>query len=343
MPHTVDSAIAQQLVEDALARVLASRGFCNSARKRRFLQFVVEQTLAGRADRIKAYSIAVDVFDRDESFDPMLDPVVRIQAGRIRQCLDHYYETEGGGDPIRISIPKGSYVPRFAARPGHVQPNAAPTAPEEPAVDAPPSPPPAGRPGLFRPRPAMVATAVPAVVAVLLLVAAWSGAFAPPGRGSDGPAAAAAQGPALVVLPFANRTGNAAQDPVVDSFTEELAGALVRSGRLLVFAAGPGPRDHPSAAPSDAEPMPDIDFVLKGSVDQAGGEVQVTVTVINAKSGQYLWSDRFRGDAAPAAMVDLRKGIALRTVHVLEQTPRPAHAATLRSTAVRAALAALSP
>src|SRR5918994_2007141 len=113
-----EERIPPQVIQDALQRVLASRDFRNSERKRRFLKFVVQETLAGRADRIKAYSIALDAFDRDSSFDPVADPVVRIEAGRLRRCLEHYYLTEGAEDRIRITIPKGGYVPHFIVTDG---------------------------------------------------------------------------------------------------------------------------------------------------------------------------------------------------------------------------------
>ena len=118
MSYDVDGSIPLQVIQDALQRVLASRDFVNSERKRRFLKFVVQETLAGRADRIKAYSIALDAFDRDPSFNPGADPVVRIEAGRLRRCLEHYYLGEGAADRIRITIPKGGYVPQFIVMDG---------------------------------------------------------------------------------------------------------------------------------------------------------------------------------------------------------------------------------
>src|SRR5690349_23594556 len=113
MSYEGDDSIPPQVIHDALHRVFASRDFVNSERKRRFLKFVVQETLAGRVDRIKAYTIAVDAFDRDPSFDPVSDPVVRIEAGRLRRCLEHYYLTSGAADRVRITIPKGGYVPQF--------------------------------------------------------------------------------------------------------------------------------------------------------------------------------------------------------------------------------------
>ena len=118
MAYDAEETTPPLLIQDALQRVLASRDFVNSERKRRFLKFVVQETLAGRADRIKAYSIALDAFDRDPSFNPGADPVVRIEAGRLRRCLEHYYLGEGAADRIRITIPKGGYVPQFIVMDG---------------------------------------------------------------------------------------------------------------------------------------------------------------------------------------------------------------------------------
>src|SRR3954466_6027351 len=116
MSYDADESSAPQGMRDVLQRIVASREFMNSDRKRRFLKFVVQETLAGHAGRIKAYAIALDVCDRDPSFDPAADPVVRIEAGRLRRCLEHYYLTEGSADDVQITIPKGGYVPQFTLR-----------------------------------------------------------------------------------------------------------------------------------------------------------------------------------------------------------------------------------
>lgn len=105
-------------VRDALARILASPDFDATDRIRRFLSYVVEETLSGRPERIKAYSIATSVFGRDENFDPQIDSIVRIVAGRMRRSLERYYLTGGRDDPLYIRIPKGSYVPVFEVAAG---------------------------------------------------------------------------------------------------------------------------------------------------------------------------------------------------------------------------------
>jgi adenylate cyclase len=103
-------------VRDQLARILASDEFQATDRVRDFLRFIVEETLAGRSDQLKGYTIATAVMDRGDDFDPGQDPIVRIQAGRLRRALERYYLVAGGDDPIVIDVPKGRYVPRFTAR-----------------------------------------------------------------------------------------------------------------------------------------------------------------------------------------------------------------------------------
>ena len=103
-------------VRAQLARILGSPEFVVPERSRGFLRYVVEETLAGRAERLKGYTIAVEVFERDASFDAQADPVVRIEAGRLRRALERYYLVAGQADPVLIEIPKGGYVPVFSRR-----------------------------------------------------------------------------------------------------------------------------------------------------------------------------------------------------------------------------------
>lgn len=111
---------AKEQVLGQLERILGSPDLAQSGRIKAFLRFVVEETLNGRAERLKEYTIATEVFGRDESFDPQTNTIVRVQAGRLRRQLERYYLTEGAGDEIRISLPKGSYVPVFRAAAPHV-------------------------------------------------------------------------------------------------------------------------------------------------------------------------------------------------------------------------------
>lgn len=103
-------------IEAQLARIVNSKDFDPTARSRSFLRFIVEQVLAGETNSISQYSIATQVLARGDNFDPTSDPIVRIQAGRLRRSLDRYYLTGGATDPVEISVPKGTYVPHFAYR-----------------------------------------------------------------------------------------------------------------------------------------------------------------------------------------------------------------------------------
>lgn len=110
--------VSHQAVREALNRVLRHPEFLASHKRRNLLTYVVEETLAGRVDRIKGYTIAMAVFGRGEDFDSGLDPIVRIEAGKLRRDLERYYLVTGMKDPIRIDIPKGRYVPLFIENPG---------------------------------------------------------------------------------------------------------------------------------------------------------------------------------------------------------------------------------
>ena len=96
-----------------LERILASRTFSHAQRLRAMLQFLVEQTLEGRVNELKESVIGHEVCGRAASFDPKADPIVRVDANRLRSRLSTYYEAEGSTDGVRISLPKGSYVPSF--------------------------------------------------------------------------------------------------------------------------------------------------------------------------------------------------------------------------------------
>src|SRR5262245_15802222 len=103
-------------IREQLERIVASPEFVASERGRKFLKFVVEETLAGRGERLKGYSIATQVFSRGEEFDAQNDPVVRIEAGRVRRALERYYLVAGTSDRTIITIPKGGYLPLFEWR-----------------------------------------------------------------------------------------------------------------------------------------------------------------------------------------------------------------------------------
>lgn len=102
-------------IRAALARIVAHPLFARSIKLQSFLTYVVEETLAGRAGRLKAYNIATVALGRAESFDPSQDPIVRVEASRLRRALSAYYAGDGAHDAVRIMMNTGSYQPVFVA------------------------------------------------------------------------------------------------------------------------------------------------------------------------------------------------------------------------------------
>src|SRR5215471_5708719 len=102
-------------VRSEVSRILSSPEFQRSERLSRFLAYVVEETLAGRGDKLKEYTIALAVFDRP-SYDPDVDSIVRVEARKLRFRLEQYYEAAGCTDAVRIKILKGSYFPTIELR-----------------------------------------------------------------------------------------------------------------------------------------------------------------------------------------------------------------------------------
>ena len=109
------SGISESDIRVQLERILESEAFKHSARQGRFLTYIIEQTLSGKLDRLKGYSIGVDVFDKDETFDPGTDSIVRVEAGRLRTKLKEYYRDHIDDAPVIIELPKGTYAPKIFA------------------------------------------------------------------------------------------------------------------------------------------------------------------------------------------------------------------------------------
>jgi TolB-like protein/Flp pilus assembly protein TadD len=98
-----------------LERILSSATFQRVDRLKRFLRFVVSKQIEGRGDELKEYVVGIQVFGKESSFDPRTDPIVRVQARRLRARLDRYYRTEGRHDELIIDLPKGGYAPVIRA------------------------------------------------------------------------------------------------------------------------------------------------------------------------------------------------------------------------------------
>ena len=112
----IELDLAPESIREQLQKIVASRIFSQSKKLVRFLGFVVETTLEGKADQLSEYLIGVEVYERSSSFDPQIDTIVRGEARRLRSKLRQYYDTDGAHDPILIEVPKGAYAAVFHER-----------------------------------------------------------------------------------------------------------------------------------------------------------------------------------------------------------------------------------
>ncbi|MEZ0168180.1 adenylate cyclase [Microvirga sp. TS319] len=300
-------------VRAQLEILLASPDLDAPARARRFLRYVVEETLAGRADRIKAYAIGTEVFERGTDFDAQSDPVVRIEAGRLRRALERYYLSDGLADTVIITIPKGAYVPHFAWR----TPQAAEAHPA-PATVSSPGPPVDSRPRRWTPWP----VAIPVAVAFLVLLgglvfwALWRG-DAP--RTLQTPAHLSHGGPTLVVMPFAALGEDPAARTYADGLTEEVLSQFARFKEITVLGRETSRSIQPGADAARIHRDLGVRYVLEGSVRAAVHRLRIAGRLLDAQSGAVLWSQTYDEDLQVRDLFTIQDDVARRVATAVAQ------------------------
>ena len=287
-----DAAIGAQL-----ARILSSPSFHASERSRSFLGFVVAETLAGRAERIKAFTVAVEVFGRDHSFDTQGDPVVRLEAGRLRRSLGHYYLTEGRDDPIVIAIPKGGYQPIITARVAAIEPKAEVAQPSLAVTGS--------RPGWRRP--ALLGATGAVLLLALLAVAPGSRPWSP--TAPRQPAAGLFR-PSVLVVPFTDRGVPPVDGRLVQGLTDQIVAGLTRFRELEVFG-----RVWPGRTPAAGDPLQQAQalgasHLLEGSVATTAEQVRVNVRLHAVANGATVWSATYDRDLRAANLFAIQDQIA---------------------------------
>jgi hypothetical protein len=214
-------------VEAELERLLASDKIARNANTARFLRYVVKETLAGRGERLKAFTIATQALGRSDHFDPQSDSIVRVQAVRVRAQLDEYYAGVGAGDGVRITLPKGGYQPKFEM--ASLPP---PPTPAAPALEVPPPPP--ARPKLW-----WVAGSVAVVLAAAIVAAVLT--FAPFAQGGRGWPSGA---PVLAIMshgaPAGGALGQAADRMLNTLETTAASGEYIKIRRIREGEPDPG-------------------------------------------------------------------------------------------------------
>ncbi len=276
----------------ALGALIESGVLGETSRLRQLLRYLVIEELEGRGERLKAYSIATDVFGRGDDFDPGTDSIVRVEVHRLRQALEHYYVTTGVGDRVRIEVPKGTYRPVITAV--AAQEAGAGSAPE--AVSA------------ARRRPVLSARGrlgwLAAALAVLLI--AGAGIWVLAARYGAAPGSSDKDEPyriALQVLPFAALSDGEPPEDLAISLREEVITGLSRIKALTVVVSDSelGVRT-PAAGPVTRDEL-GIGYVVRGSVQRFGGATRVVMQLIEARSGSLLWAQSYKqsGDSGEAA------------------------------------------
>jgi adenylate cyclase len=306
-------------VRAQLHRINSSPHFDASARNRRFLHFVVEETLAGGASRIKAYSIALAVFDRRDDFDPLTDPIVRIEASRLRRAIEHYYLTAGKDDRVRINMPKGTYVPVFsvAVHDDNVLPSQTQGAAQDfnghSSAASPQDDP-------RRPRAIDIIRTRPfiglALTLTLVFCAAMAGLVFHATTRSSPQMLGGPRAPSIMVMPFAYVGSDPTKEYVATGMTYEVIAQLTRFEDLFVY------RPHSSAEGNSNGETRAIspDYVLSGSIQTSGQSLRVNALLTDEKTSQSVWSWTTEESLSPAHILTITRSVSQRIVNMVAQS-----------------------
>lgn len=276
----LDGAPSPEAVRAALEKVLSSQLFAGSTRYTRFLRFAVEETLQNRGANLKEHVLAVRVFDRKETFNSHDDPIVRVEASRLRARLKKYYETEGRDDAIAFEFPKGTYAPVFQYRAVRLMDYEPPSIVEQLPARA-------RRGGAKVIGAVLVALLIPGVVAGWMF---WPGARRAVTVTEAGPAS-------IAVLPFVNDNPDKATDDFSDGLTDELINALTQTKAFQVVA-----RTSVFRYKGKMEDVRKIGrevnaaTVLEGAVRKSGSRARITMQLIDVATGYNRWSDTYDYD-----------------------------------------------
>jgi TolB-like protein len=283
---------------DQLARILASPEFIASHRLHDFLSYIVEETLAERGNRIKAYAIAISVFGRGQDFDKHNDPVVRIGAGSLRRALERYFLTAGTADEIVITIPKGGYQPQFEVR---VKAAPAASMPDDPQPLVTPQ-----RPGSGRTNDAWtrVRLAVVGVFALSLASVAVYGLTQQRLSPSTSLDPTNSLGPTLSIRPFAQISTSEESARYANGIKDELITQLARFKELTVLEQEPPRSQSLSGSDTGIRGQFGAQYALEGSVRIRARNLRVLVRLLDSATTQVLWSQSYDKDLGETGDID---------------------------------------
>ncbi len=289
-------------IREQLAHIIASSEFPHTGRGALLLAYVTEEALAGRASRLKGYSIAVEIFNRREGFSQD-DPVVRIEAGRLRRSLERYYLVAGQLDPIRIDIPKGGYAPSFTWN------DAASAVVDENVANGVP----VRRVHIDWPKWA----ALGAIVCVAVLNYFATDRFE--ARIELASHAEVPHKPTLVIAPFANLGDGPQAALYTVGLTEELLTALPRFKEIKVFGRETSKALQPEVDVSRVRGDIGAHYLLSGGVRVSGSQVRVTARLLDTSDGAILWSQTYDDDLDTRDLFAIQSDVASRVATAVAQ------------------------
>jgi serine/threonine-protein kinase len=264
---TADSAADPSLVRSELEKLLGSETFAQSESLKRFLRYVVEAKLEGREGEVKEQVLGSEVFERGESYDPRIDPIVRVQATRLRAKLRDYYGSEGVRSPLVIDLPKGSYVPSFSR------------------TEAAPAPERTESRRMLRRAAAPIALAVLGLALLVLSLRYF--------RSADVPEPAS-DIQSIAVLPLTDLSGSPEHEYFGDAIAEEITTRLASVEGLKV-----APRTSSFRFKGERVDLKSIasalgvDAVLQGSVRVHEEQLRAQMQLIRALDSRQLWSETY--------------------------------------------------
>jgi TolB-like protein len=247
-------------IRDQLERMLASHAFATAPRLRRFLRYVVDRTVAGEGGQLKEYTIGTDVFERDAQYDPRIDSIVRVEAGRLRAKLYDYYAGEGAADRVLVRMSRGGYVPVFETRDG---------------AAAAPAPPAASSHTTFRFR-------WPVAVLLLALIAVLASGV---GRPTQEPPPQPRTDLRVAVLPFTHYAPGGADEMLAARITDGVATELARLNIVGVVSRTSARQFEDARKPlREIAELLSAGEVIEGSVLTEGDIVRVRTRIVEGRA-----------------------------------------------------------
>ncbi|WIJ26238.1 tetratricopeptide repeat protein [Devosia sp. RR2S18] len=308
MPKTSanEPELDRAAVAEALERVLAQPEIARSPQLAQFLSYIVSRTLEGQSPAIKAYSIAVDVFGRPADFDPQNDPIVRVQARRLRALLDEYYSGAGASEELRIVLPLGRYVPDFVVVPRKVG-SVAPLDDEESAIRH-----------IERKRVSwnllqqrwLGAAAVSTFILVALAYVLWSS------RPDPGAVAYNVSLPRVAVADFQTLAGVPDAVPRVSGLALELLTDLQQFGSFDASYVAPG---------AERLDQNGSDYGLAGVARLEGDRVEFSAILTDTQTASMVWNQTLSLTAAEAGLPGALDEISRSFSLILGSVRGPVH------------------